>query len=327
MTETAKASIVVGVDGSEHATHALRWAAREAELHGAELTAVLAWDLFNQLHPGGDRTFDPAYDEAAADRALLAVIETGLGAEGAPSVRRRPVCDLPAAGLLSAAEGADLLVLGARGLGGFRGLLLGSVSQQCLNHATGPVAIVRATAPGSADDDAARDEATPGTTADDTALGPEPETTDERPGERVVVGVDASAPAQAALRWAIAEGALRQATVQVVHAWEPPMTVDLLVGGLPYDLGHEQAAARRLVDSMVDQALAAAGSPDVAIERVVTAGAPVGSLLDAAATADVVVVGRRGAGGFTRLLLGSVSEKLARHAPCPVVVCPADASD
>jgi nucleotide-binding universal stress UspA family protein len=176
MTETAKASIVVGVDGSEHATHALRWAAREAELHGAELTAVLAWDLFNQLHPGGDRTFDPAYDEAAADRALLAVIETGLGAEGAPTVRRRPVCDLPAAGLLSAAEGADLLVLGARGLGGFRGLLLGSVSQQCLNHATGPVAIVRTTAPGSADDDAARDEATPGTTADDTALGPEPET-------------------------------------------------------------------------------------------------------------------------------------------------------
>lgn len=326
MTETAKASIVVGVDGSDHAAQALRWAAREAELHGAELTAVLAWDLFNQLHPGGDRTFDPAYDEAAADRALLAVIETALGPEGAPSVRRKPVCDLPAAGLLSAAEGADLLVLGARGLGGFRGLLLGSVSQQCLNHATGPVAIVRTTAPGSADDDAARDEAAE-TTVGETAPRPAPETAEELAGERVVVGVDASASAQSALRWAIAEGALRQAPVHVVHAWEPPMTVDLLVGGFPYDLGHEQAAARRLVDSMVDQALAAAGSPDVAIERVVTAGAPVRSLLDAAATADVVVVGRRGAGGFTRLLLGSVSEKVARHAPCPVVVCPADASD
>jgi nucleotide-binding universal stress UspA family protein len=312
---TATASIVVGVDGSDHAAHALRWAVHEARLHDARLTAVLVWDLFNQRHPTGERTFDPDYDDAAADRALLAAIEAALDSEAARTVQRKVVCDLPAAGLLTAADGANLLVLGARGLGGFGGLMLGSVSQQCLHHAASAVAIVRTAGADTGPDTAPDTAAQPGA-ADSRAAG----------GERLVVGVDGSPSAHSALRWALAEGALRRATVEVVHAWDPPVTGGLAELGLLPRLfkGRAENAARRLVDDMVREALAARGTNDVTVERTVTAGAAARHLLEAADTADLLVVGRRGAGGFSRLLLGSVSQSIAQHAPCPVVVLPPD---
>jgi nucleotide-binding universal stress UspA family protein len=284
--------IVVGVDGSEQSAEALRWAAREAELRTADLTAVLVWDLFNQRHPDGSKAFDPAYDESKADAALLAAVEAALGADAVATVVRKTPCDVPAKGLLAAAEGADLLVVGARGLGGFRGLLLGSVSQQCLHHAPGPVAIVRA------------------------VQSPDPT-------ERVVVGVDGSPSADAALRWALTEAALRGGTMQVVHAWEVPVIFGPVAGGgLPYDTDAVHADAQRFVDELVDAAVAETGTPDVAVERTTGPGGAASAVLDAAEGADLVVIGRRGAGGFSRLLLGSVSENVARHAPCPVVVMP-----
>lgn len=284
--------IVVGVDGSEHSEVALRWAAREAELHGAELVAVLVWDLFNQRHPDGSRTFDPDYDETKADAALLAAVEAALGAEAAAGVTRRPVCDVPAPGLLDVGKDADLLVVGARGLGGFKGLLLGSVSQQVLHHAAVPVAVVR-----SYDRDA----------------------TD---GERVVVGVDGSDPSRAALGWALTEARLRSATLEAVHAWEVPVIFGPVGVGFPYETGPIERAAHELIDQEVDKALADTGTAGVTVERTVSANGPTTALLDAAENADLVVVGRRGVGGFQRLLLGSVSDHVARHAPCPVVVMP-----
>jgi len=289
----AMAEIVVGVDGSEHGAAALRWAAREAGLHGHDLVAVLVWDLFNQHHADGSRRFDPDYDEGAADAALAAAVEAALGAEASSRVVRRAVCDLPAPGLLAAAHDADLLVVGARGLGGFRGLLLGSVSQQCLHHAEVPIAIVR----GDSDD------------------GPH-----EGTRERVVVGVDGSDQSMAALRWALAEGAARKAVVQVVHAWTAPMIYGPVSGVSGSDVGVIEGGARRMVDDMVDRAVEGASPVDV--ERTAVPGGPASSLVDAADDADLVVVGRRGLGGFGRLLLGSVSEHVARHAGCPVVVIP-----
>jgi nucleotide-binding universal stress UspA family protein len=292
--------IVVGVDGSEHSQVALRWAAREARLRGGDLgglTAVLVWDLFNQLHADGSRRFDPDYDDTKADAALLATLEAALGAEAAASVVRRPVCDVPAQGLLGATGAGDLLVVGARGLGGFRGLLLGSVSQQCLHHAPGPVAVVRIT-DGAAGDDAVRTE------------------------ERIVVGVDGSDSSRAAVRWAITEAGLRGAAVEAVHSWEMPMIYGPVGLATPYDTAGIENAARRLVDEVVDTAVAQGGETGVPVERTVTSGAPAATILEAAEDADLVVIGRRGMGGFKRLLLGSVSEHVARHAPCPVVVMP-----
>ena len=296
--------IVVGVDGSEHSEVALRWAAREAQLRGGgldALTAVLVWDLFNQLHADGSRRFDPDYDDAKADAALLAALEHALGAEAAASVVRKPVCDVPAQGLLEAAKGADLLVVGARGLGGFRGLLLGSVSQQCLQHAPGPIAVVR-----SSED------------ADDASGA----TRDAASGERIVVGVDGSDGSRAATGWAVTEARLRGAALQAVHAWEVPMIYGPVGIGFPYDTSGLESAARELLDEVVDGALADADGGGVNVERIVSPGGPASSILETAAGADLVVIGRRGLGGFQRLLLGSVSDHVARHAPCPVVVMP-----
>ncbi len=300
--------IVVGVDGSEHSEVALKWAAREAELRGGgldALTTVLVWDLFNQLHADGSRRFDPDYDDTKADAALLATLEDALGADAAASVVRKTVIDVPAQGLLEAAKGADLLVVGARGLGGFRGLLLGSVSQQCLQHAPGPVAVVRS----SVDADDAS-----GTTA---LAG------DDADGEHIVVGVDGSDSSRVAAGWAVTEARLRGAALHAVHAWEVPMIYGPVGIGFPYDTSGMETAARELLDEVVDGAVAGAGGDAVAIERIVSPGGPASSILDAAAGADLVVIGRRGLGGFQRLLLGSVSEHVARHAPCPVVVMPA----
>jgi nucleotide-binding universal stress UspA family protein len=132
--------VVVGVDGSEGARRALRWAATEARLRHATLRVIHAWSYLDQ--PAG--TFDPTYGDDDARRLLdQAVASLGPDGEGL-EIERLTVCDLPTRGLLEAATGADVLVVGARGLGGFQGLLLGSVSQQVASYAPCPVVIVRA---------------------------------------------------------------------------------------------------------------------------------------------------------------------------------------
>jgi nucleotide-binding universal stress UspA family protein len=130
--------VVVGVDGSEGSRHALRWAAEEARLRGARLRAVHVWSYLDQA----GEAFDPSYGDDDARRFLDETV-AGLGDEAVGlDIERAAVCDLPARGLLDSAGDADLLVVGARGMGGFRGLLLGSVSQQVAQHAPCPVVIV-----------------------------------------------------------------------------------------------------------------------------------------------------------------------------------------
>ena len=136
--------IIVGVDGSECSADALRWAQREARIRDATVTALLAWNFLDQHHVDGETTFDPHYGEAEAQQALDVLVQRALG-DDADDVRREVVCDLPATALLGASKDADLLVVGARGLGSFRGLVLGSVSQRCLEHAACPVMVVHGT--------------------------------------------------------------------------------------------------------------------------------------------------------------------------------------
>ena len=141
-------NIVAGVDGSPGSREALRWALAEARLRQTPLQVVYAWE-FPHL-PVGPGIAPPItadtvsrLREAAEDVLDTALAETGDELEGVEI--RRAVVEGPAASVLvEAAEGADLLVVGSRGLGGFRGLLLGSVSQQCAHHASCPVVIVRA---------------------------------------------------------------------------------------------------------------------------------------------------------------------------------------
>jgi nucleotide-binding universal stress UspA family protein len=134
--------IVVGVDGSESAKAALRFALEEAQIRSLDVRAVAAWHIPAPAYGGA---FDPglADELEEAARATLERVLTEAGAEAAGVHVELVVREgAPARVLLDAADDANLLVVGSRGLGGFRGLLLGSVSQQCSQHAPCPVVIV-----------------------------------------------------------------------------------------------------------------------------------------------------------------------------------------
>lgn len=156
---------------------------------------------------------------------------------------------------------------------------------------------------------------------------------------RIVVGVDGSPRAQQALAWALEEARLRRARLQVVHAYEVPadLTSTALAYAAPGAAALEQAveqqrrhreqvqtSARQQAETVVRRALRDAGwtsHGDVEAEPVLVADdKPSRALLDRARGADLLVVGSRGRGGFTGLLLGSVSQQCVHHAPCPVVV-------
>ncbi len=139
--------IVVGVDGSEGSVAALGWAAQEARSRGAALTIVTAWEFPHSAYLGMPGAMIPdelgedlewGAKETQAD-AMRRVFPSGAGVPVETIVVEGP----PASVLIDAAEGADMLVVGSRGLGGFRELLLGSVSQQCAHHASCPVVIIR----------------------------------------------------------------------------------------------------------------------------------------------------------------------------------------
>ena len=136
--------------------------------------------------------------------------------------------------------------------------------------------------------------------------------------ERIVVGVDGSEPSRRALEWAIDEARVRKATVEAVHVWHSLVVAPYPYVGPkldPYDL---ELAAKELLDSIVDS-VDEAGLPGP-VDRVLVEGPAAESLIEAAKGAQLVVVGSRGRGGFSGLLLGSVSQQVVHHAPCPVVV-------
>lgn len=141
---TSAARIVVGVDGSEPSKAALRWAARQAALTGGVVEAVTAWQ-YPQWYGPGPMAADFDFADNAS-RVLTRAIDEALGPDRPAGIRPRVVCGHPAGVLLDAGRGAELLVVGSRGHGGFTGALLGSVSQHLVQHATCPVVVVRGAA-------------------------------------------------------------------------------------------------------------------------------------------------------------------------------------
>jgi nucleotide-binding universal stress UspA family protein len=131
---------------------------------------------------------------------------------------------------------------------------------------------------------------------------------------RIVVGVDGSPSSLEALRWALGQGRLAGSAIDVVSAWRTPSAY----GGYPVIAETDwQHNAEEVLDTALSQVPEAA---DAGVTRHVVRGHPVDVLLERAAGADILVVGSRGRGGFTGMLLGSVSQHLVAHAPCPVVV-------
>jgi len=138
----------------------------------------------------------------------------------------------------------------------------------------------------------------------------------------IVVGVDHSEGAKAALRFALEEATLRQATLRVVHAWQYAyIGATGFEGSYPAlggDIKELRDLAERDLDATLQEAIPETGT--VEIERRVVEDRPAAALVDESRGADLLVVGSRGHGGFAGLLLGSVSQQVAHHAACPVVI-------
>ncbi len=293
---SAQWQIVVGIDGSEGGRHALTWARDEAVLRGASLDVVHVWappSPVSEVSAMASFTDEPAYEKAARDLVAAAADGLALDPKSPSSVATRAERGYPpSAVLLDQATVADLLVVGTRGHGGFAGLLLGSTSQQVVHHARRPVAVVPPTAP--------------------------------LPGQGdVVVGVDGSEGAAHALRWAVDEAAARGARLSVVHGWWTPYPIP--PGGLglaPAEPEQFTQQSEKLMREMIDDAVAHAGRHPAAIELLPVQEPAAPALLGRAKDADLLVVGSRGRGGFTGLLLGSTSQQCVHHSTCAVVVVP-----
>jgi nucleotide-binding universal stress UspA family protein len=140
--------------------------------------------------------------------------------------------------------------------------------------------------------------------------------------QKIIVGVDGSDSSRSALRWAVDEARLRGARIVALYAWEPPLSLPDATLVPEVDLvtvvtdSHE--AALQLVTTVVEEVVG--DDPDQTVTPVAVEGEAAPALIDAARNADLLVVGSRGLGGFRALLLGSVSQECAHHAPCPVLI-------
>jgi nucleotide-binding universal stress UspA family protein len=150
----------------------------------------------------------------------------------------------------------------------------------------------------------------------------------DRTGERaaadpIVVGFDGSVGSESALRWAAQEALYRGAPLRVVHAWEAPPQLVAGAGWVPPD-GARLEELAQAARGRLDTALAALANElrGLDVEPRAEHGPASAVLLDASTDAALLVVGTRGHGGFTGLLLGSVGQQVAQHAPCPVAVIP-----
>jgi nucleotide-binding universal stress UspA family protein len=143
--QAPRAQVVVGVDGSPASRNALTFAAGEARQRGALLTVVTSFEVPDILwlgHPTEPRALDDRLE--VARRASRKVVDEQLSDQSGLDIEVVATTAAPTVSLIDRSAGADLLVVGSRGRGGFRGLIMGSVSMQCVLHARCPVAVVRA---------------------------------------------------------------------------------------------------------------------------------------------------------------------------------------
>jgi nucleotide-binding universal stress UspA family protein len=142
--------------------------------------------------------------------------------------------------------------------------------------------------------------------------------------EKIVVGIDGSEQSKEALRFALEEARLRRIPVLAVHAWAAsiPPADPMIVGpriDYPAEIAQLQESAEQLVDRLVAEVVGSSQT-DVRVEREVVEGPAAAVLLEKAGDDGMIIIGSRGHGGFAKLLLGSVSDQVARHAECPVVI-------
>jgi nucleotide-binding universal stress UspA family protein len=281
--------VIAGVDGSEASRRALRWAADHAARHGVGLDIVHAWSVpYFSYGAGASEETEAA---ATAARELVDEEEGWLIAQGAAPADRRVLLDEgdPASSLVSRSEGAEILVVGSRGRGRLAGLVLGSVSQRCIDHAVCPVAVV-------------------------------PPDSSEGTRGRVIVGIDGSDAAARALRWAYEEAARRRVHLEVVHAFDFVTVVSPFGPTVAVERDELEKAAHELLEDAVATVAANCDVRPRSVRLRASGNAAAAALLEQADDADLLVVGSRGRGAFRTVLAGSVAQQCARRSPCPVVV-------
>ncbi|MEV0202713.1 universal stress protein [Nonomuraea sp. NPDC050691] len=278
--------VVVGIDGSHGAYAALGWAVQDAVRRGLPLRIVHVREPWKSEHPVG---------AGGGGRSLTERSERLLAGAEERVRQRAPRLEVTTAHLVGAvverlrteSETADTVVVGSRGLGGFAGLVLGSVGLALAGHAHGPVVVVRA-----------------------------PELPAAGGGE-VVAGFDGSADAEAALEYAMEQAAARGARLRVVYARHTVVLAPQAVGYGPLPAGalaDEAAEVGRRLPLWRDK------YPEVEVVESAVSGHPVPVLAAASRTAVLLAIGSRGLGGFAASVLGSTCHGVIHRAHCPVAV-------
>lgn len=306
----APRGIVVGVDGSDHSKCALVWAAREAERRRRPLHIVTAYSvpIFAASGlDGGYATVDDSVIREGAEAILAQAVNkvSGYLIDVDASVENGDASGV----LLEMSETAELLVFGTRGRGGFVGRLLGSVSSALPAHAKCPTVTV----PLICSDRL-------GETTDDKHVLAERAKAGHLPVENVVVvGVDGSEQARVAVLEAAEQAERLSASLRVVCA-VPQYSGSLAWVPAPMDREALFADIRTQLDA--GTAWIRSHFPHLTVESQLVDGSPVDILVEASRHVELVVVGTRGRGGFTGMLLGSTSDGILHHAKGPVMVVP-----
>ena len=284
-------TVVVGVDGSDSATGAVRWGAAEAARRGVPLRLVSGFG-WPKARPGDHTHHGDAYREVLLGHAREQLAAAGVVAAAEQpgiEVEQQLVVGSPIAVLGEEARRAQLVVIGERGTSRVEGLLVGSVAVALAAHASCPVVVVRWAERMSAETDALP----------------------------VVLGVDGSATSEAAIAFAFEAAAARKVALVAVHTWAgmmfDPATASMGIDWVAIENAERELLRRQLAGWSEKY-------PDTFVEQFVTRDRPAHSLLEQAARAQLVVVGSRGRGEFVGLVLGSVGNALVHRSPCPVVI-------
>ncbi|MEU0099757.1 universal stress protein [Streptomyces sp. NPDC006267] len=280
--------VIAAVDGSTHSRQALDWAAQEAARRGLPLLIVHVRPLTRQVdEETGRREAEALLADAVRRSALIA-----------PELRPSTLAplDFPSAALVSLSRDASMVVVGSRGLGGFRSLMIGSNSLATASMASCPVVVVQDDRP-EEDDQAREAEAF----------------TD------IVAGVAADESSEAVLEFAFATAASRPgARLRIVHGWT--MFSSMLSGGPFLDREEAAGSAARTLAELTSGWHAK--YPQVELVREPVNGSAARTLVTASATAALTVIGRRRGGESLGLGLSPVAQTAVTHALGPVAVVP-----
>ncbi len=273
--------IVIGYDGSADSERAVDWAVSAAKIRHCPIRLVAV------IEDGAPPDWLPERVETARQRAVKQLAAAGEPSSGLPVTVVKPRREAVTHALLRLASDAQLIVLGARGHSAFSGFLIGSVSQHLSRHDECPVVVVR-----------------------------EPHDPNMR---RIVVGYDDSPGSRRAVEFAFEMASATEAPLAVIHGWRHstagPVGMYLpMSNDIAEEIDSERHALREATSEWRDK------YPDVDVTLEAIPLHPTRVLTDASEHAAQVVVGSRGRGAFTGMLLGSVSQGLLHHAHCTVAI-------